>query len=228
MVQIQDVALYFKDKEMVNHAYDDPSYLSNLPEGEPSLVNPDVSELEGVEIQEPATLENLIIHSEKRAAAIKEIGTYTSLIAELNKEVIKIEEQIVPQIMDQLNMEDFKLKDGTKIKIDLKFQGSVVKEDPQQRKKQLEFLVNNGAGDLIKRTFTLDFKKGKEKEAEAFRKLLKELEFDYTEDESVHASSLGSTIKAMVVKAKKVPFEELKWRVFKRATFKEPTVKKDK
>lgn len=210
--------------------YGDPRLLSNLPPDEPSLVDtgkPDMSELQGIEVQEPATLENLVARGERRAEIVAEIAVYKEQVAELEDELKEIEEKHVPQILNQLKMKNFGMQDGTEIKLELSFQGSLVIKDKEQRMKQLAWLADpkTKGENIIKKEISLVFPRGKSKEADFCEKILKEFKFDYTVGESVHAGSLGSFIKAKVVNGDEVPFEELKWRVFDKAKFKDP--KKD-
>lgn len=193
---------------------------SNLPPEIPSLIEPDVSELEGIETPQVATLENLMIHANRSKEIEAQIEVYNGIIKALKEEQEKIEEAHIPQVMDQLGMSDFKLKDGSKIELTPTFQGTLVVKDEDQRKYQLGWLVANEGQDLIKNTFTLTFPKGRDEEAKALRELLKEYEFDFTVDETVHAGSLGSFIKAMIKKGKEVPLDTLKWRYFQKAKIK--------
>lgn len=188
----------------------------------------DVSEMEEIAAEKPAgaqavlTLENLVTFGNRHVEIAKEIETYEDMVAALETEQKKIEEVDLPTVFQTLGMEEFKLKDGTKIKMDKKFQGGIVVKVPERRDEQLAFLRENGAADIIKNEIICSFKPGKESEAEALKKLLTEFGFSFIIKQTVHAGTLGSTIKAMAEKAKEIPLEKLGWRLFDKAEVKQP------
>jgi len=195
---------------------------SNLTDDMESLVAPELSELEGIEKPVVATLENMIVFTTRHREIERELEELDRYAATLKVELTTIEEKNLPQILEALGMSDYGLKDGSRIELEGKFQGALVVKDLEQRKRQLDWLVKNEGQDLIKNTFTLTFPKGKDEEAKALRELLSEYDFDFTVEESVHASSLGSFIKEKVQKGHEIPFDVLKWRYFQKAKIKEP------
>lgn len=195
----------------------------------PRNSNDDPSELEGMErggVNQPTnSLENLSTFAERYIdldRELKEIDDYSSKLEEEQRD---IEETKIPEVMNQLNMVEFSMRDGFKLKIEPKFQGSIVMKDEGKAAQQLAYIEKIGGGDLIKTTFTIDFNKGHEAEAEEFVKLMKELGIAYKTKRGIHASTLASYVKAKIEAATDVPLDELGWRYFNKASVKKKNFK---
>lgn len=184
----------------------------------------DSSELEGMETggtEQPAnTLENLSTFAERYIELDKELKELDDYGSKLEEEQRDIEETKIPEVMNQLKMTEFSMKDGFKLKIEAKFQGSIVAKDEAKAAAQLKWIETVEGGEIIKTTFTIDFNKGHEAEAEEFVKLMKELGIAYKVKRGVHASTLASFVKAKIIGATEVPLDELGWRYFDKAAVK--------
>lgn len=198
----------------------------------PSNVPDDMEEMEALVLADKAaekpeaTFENIIVFAKRHKEIVDELETIAEYVKTLTAEAKDIEEIKLPSVFNALDMKDFGLKDGRKIKIEPAFQGSIVVEDPEQRKAQLDWLSGAGGRDLIKNKISLEFTKGQDTEAKALVDMLSEYGFTYNMAESVHASSLGSFIKEKMEKGETVPLEALKWRYYFKANIKPPPKKK--
>lgn len=187
----------------------------------------DPSELEGLEkggaTDAPQnTLENLSHFASRYIELDKELKELDDYGSKLEEEQQEIEETQIPQIMQQLKMTEFAMVDGFKLKIEPKFQGSIVLKDETKAAEQLAWVESAEGGDIIKTTFTVDFNKGHEAEAGEFVKLMKQLGIAYKVKRGIHASTLASFVKARLANAGsfEVPLDQLGWRYFDRANVK--------
>jgi uncharacterized metal-binding protein len=199
------------------------AYPSNLPD--------DPAELEGIEKPSeaaPATLENIMIFATRYNEIEAEIESILAYCATLKEEAKEIEEVKLPGVLQALGMSDFGLTDGSKVKIDPAFQGSVAIKDPEQRKKQIDWLVKNDGQDLVRNEISISFGRGQDAEAKAVCDILNEYHITYEIGESVHSGSLGAFIKEKMANGEDVPLDVLKWRYFFKASIKKPVAKKKK
>lgn len=65
-------------------------------------------------------------------------------------------QRILPDAMAQLGLIKFSLDDGTEIRVD-EFVGGGIPKDPEGKDKAIEWLVDNGAGGIIKTGVSLTF-----------------------------------------------------------------------
>jgi hypothetical protein len=188
----------------------------------PSNQPDDPSELEGMENVKPAaTLANITVFSDRFIEIDNELKQYDEYIAKLEEEQRDIEEVKLPTIMAELAMENFGMKDGFKLTVEPKFQGTVVLKDETKSAKQLEWLKKANGEDIIKFEVSCSFGKGKMAEAEELMKMLREFGFAFKAKRSVHAGTLASFVKEKMTSAtEEVPLEELGWRYFNKATIK--------
>jgi hypothetical protein len=184
----------------------------------------DPSELEGMEsggtATPGATLENLSIFAERYIELDKELKEIDDYAKKLEEEQATIEETNIPGIMQALKMAEFSMKDGFKLKIEPKFQGSIVMKDEAKATQQLAWIDSVEGGDIVKFTITCDFNKGHEGEAQELIKLLKQLGIMYKAKRTVHASTLASFVKAKLTAGEEVPLDDLNWRYFDKASVK--------
>lgn len=187
----------------------------------------DIGEMEDISLEtkpedNPNTLSNIMVFANKHRELSKEAATYEELLSALDTEIKDIEEVKLPLILNTLKIKEFKLTDGSVINLNPVFQGSIVKKDANQRSKQLKWVTDSLGGPLIKTEVTLKFGRGEEKQLQLLLDTLKEIGFDYTMKEGIHASTLSSFIKEKVAKGEEVPFDDLKWRIFDKAEIKVP------
>lgn len=189
------------------------AYPSNQPD--------DPSELEGMEDTKPtATLENIAVWSDRYIELDKELKTLDEYASKLEEEQRLIEEVNLPTVMAELGMEKFSMKDGFKLSIEQKFQGSVVIKDEEKSKKQLEWIESVQGSEIIKFDITCSFGKGDEAEAKELMKLLTDLGFAFKAKRSVHAGTLGTFVKEKIKLGEEVPLDNLGWRYFNKALIK--------
>lgn len=177
---------------------------------------------EALKVKPEATLKNITEFSERWMEIDTELKQYDEYCKVLEDEQKDIEETKLPDVMRQLQIQDLKILDGFKLKVEPKFQGTIVVKDQTMSARQLAWLEKNGGADIIKTEISLSFPKGREAEAEELIKILDQLGFVYKRKRGVHASTLGSFMKekasSALVEVKDL--EDMKWRYFDQASIK--------
>lgn len=145
-------------------------------------------------------------------------------LAQLADEVFKIKTEEIPSIMDQYNLSEIKLKDGSKVQIrplvqaSLPAEGAILKcKDGEERhvlrerqKAGFVYLRKNGAGALIKTQIKADF--GKDAEAKASKAVatLRKLGIQAEVSKGVHPQSLTAWVKERIENGSPVDMELFK------------------
>lgn len=128
------------------------------------------------------------------------IDTIAECLKERNKELFRVRQQQIPEIMKEFGLDAVTTTDGTSIKIvgDI----SVTKKDDE---KLFKYLRANNAGDLIKNQVIVSV--NNEEERLEVVKVLDGTVCDYAIKEAIHAGTLKKHIKALK-KEGKVPPED--------------------
>ena len=109
-------------------------------------------------------------------------------------ELRTIEETQLPEALQSIGMESFTMKDGFVIKLTKMVNAGIpVGAPPDQREAAFQWLRDNNAGDLIKRTVTLAFGKGEDLDAQKLVDTAAQLFPNHIPDDkqSVHAKTLS-------------------------------------
>jgi len=116
----------------------------------------------------------------------------------------QLEEFTIPEYMiDTLGLEEFRNKDGLRVKVVKKIRASIGK----RKAEAFQWLIDNGYDTLIKRTVQVAFNREQGDDAEA---LMKELEPKFAgvrQDMKVEAATLTAWVKKMLEDGKEVPHD---------------------
>ncbi len=111
----------------------------------------------------------------------------------LQAQLVNVSEKRLPEAIELFGFKEFKLVDGRTVSIKEEVHAGITKENQEQAFAWLEETGNDG---IIKNQVKLQFGKGQGEEVEELTSLLNEKGFTYTNDRSVH----HSTLKAFVTK----------------------------
>jgi hypothetical protein len=120
--------------------------------------------------------------------------------------VQQLSEFTIPELMDELEMAEFKTKSGLSITVKEKLSA---KKLTQAHQAALDWLRQNGQAGLIKTLVAVPFSAGSENDADALVEELAGEGFIATKNMEVHHSSLASAIKSMLADGIEVPMELL-------------------
>jgi len=140
-------------------------------------------------------------------------------------------EQDLPDLMQELNIKDFTLNNGSKIEVKDVIQASVPSQGAIDRAKDPEvkeelkilqqqcfgWLRENGLGDLIKSNVEVQFGRNEDDACNAFTEELREKKLYYKRAVGVHPASLNATLKERLSEGKDVPIEMFRVYMGRRA-----------
>jgi len=120
--------------------------------------------------------------------------------------VRQVAEVDIPELMDDLEMSEFKTKSGLRIEVVEKLSA---KKLTQRHAAALDWLRENGQGGLVKTLVAIPFSAGSESDADALVEELAGEGFAAAKNLEVHHSSLAAAIKSMLADGVDVPLDLL-------------------
>ncbi len=144
-------------------------------------------------------LKTLAQLAEKQAQAEAAVESAEAALKARKRELASLSETQIPELMDKLGLTEFKTTTGFKLVVDEKIRASITKKN---KAAAFSWLRKNGHGKLIKTKVTL---LPSEKDLAALRKGLKKLDEDYSEDPSVHASTLSAFARTELEEGRELP-----------------------
>ena len=151
----------------------------------------------------------------------KEIEDLTELLKQKKQNLTKLAEQDLPDLMQELNLKDFTLKNGAKVEVKEVISGSVPSQGAIDRAKEedkrvelqmlqqqcFDWLRANGGGDLIKSNVEVQFGKDEDKACNDFTKRLREENLYFKRAVGVHPATLNKYLQERLGEGKDVPLE---------------------
>jgi hypothetical protein len=144
---------------------------------------------------------------EKLKAIQNQIDTLEAQVKDLKKDEKHFSCVVIPEMMDKMNLSTLKLKDGSELSIKKVF-SATIKAD--KKAEALQWLRNNGYGDIVKNDITVTFGRGEENKAMAYATLAKGQGYEPSQKESVHPSTLKVVMEEFKNKGNEIP-EKLFW-----------------
>lgn len=135
----------------------------------------------------------------------------------LQKRYRHVVEKLLPEQMHTAGIFDFTAADGSKVQLKDEFFANISKERQHDAH---AWLRENGHDDLIKNTITVPLTRGQDNTAKSLISQLEQMGLNYTQAESVHASTLKSFVKEQITKGKPLPHDLLGIHVVNRAVIK--------
>ena len=124
-------------------------------------------------------------------------------VSKLKESYKQIRENDLPDMMNSLNMDQFKLTDGTVISVKDDVFASI-KAD--KNVEALQWLDDNGLGDIIKHKISVSFNRGEHEDAEKFKDMFdKSFKQELDEKSTVHPQTLKATVKERVNTGQTLP-----------------------
>ena len=159
-----------------------------------------------------------------------EINRTEELLKKQKQDLTKLAEQDLPDLMQELNIRDFTLRNGAKVQVDDFISGTVPSAGAIDRAKGddrvnmeirqqhcFDWLRGNGAGDLIKNNVEVQFGRNEDDVCDEFAIELNSRAINYKRSVGVHPSTLNSFIKERMSEGKEVPHDLFKIYTGRRA-----------
>ena len=134
----------------------------------------------------------------------KEVEDTEEALKRKQEELRKVQEDLLPTAMAEAGMKSFTLDNGAKITIKDDIAASIPKDRTMEA---YGWLRDNGFGDIIKNTVSVDFNKEEDDQASALLDYCREHMYPATNKQSVHASTLKAFLKEQMAHGVDVPLD---------------------
>ena len=111
---------------------------------------------------------------------------------------------IIPKLMEEMNLASLKLKDGSELTVKQIYSASI-KAD--KKLEAIHWLRDNGLGDIVKNNITVSFGQGEDNKAVHYASLARSNGYEPIQEEKVHPSTLKVVMKEWKDKGQEVPAE---------------------
>ena len=134
------------------------------------------------------------------------------LAVEIKLKELKAQEKyhsefVIPEIMEKMGLSTLKLKDGSELAVK-KIYSAKIKAD--KKAEAIQWLRDNGLGDIVKNNISVAFGQGEENKAMAYATLAKESGYEPSQSEKVEPQTLRVTMEDWKNKGNEVP-QDLFW-----------------
>ena len=167
-----------------------------------------------INLRQDAPDQSDIIDPQKLSEELEKLRSIQSQILEAENKIkdLKSDEKVqsgivIPKLMEEMNLSTLKLKDGSEVSVKKIYSATIKAE---KKAEALQWLRNNGLGDIIKNNITVTFGQGEENKAMAYATLAKGQGYEPSQEEKVHAGTLKVTMEDWKNKGNEVP-EDLFW-----------------
>lgn len=175
------------------------------------MSNDDVFALAAEESEKPAittdeALEAIALLATRQRDLSEKVAYLENSLKVAKVDLQRVEEHDLPEAMDRVGLEEFKLKDGTKLKISTFYNASI---PPERKPEAIDWLENQGHGGLIKTEVSLAFGKGELKIAQEFLAWLSEQKPDLSPElsQGVHWQTLRAFVREQVESGATLPLD---------------------
>jgi hypothetical protein len=141
----------------------------------------------------------------------KSIGAQV-LAVEIKLKELKAQEKyhsefVIPEIMEKMGLSTMTMRDGSEIAIKKVYSAKIKAE---KKAEAIQWLRDNGLGDIVKNNISVAFGQGEENKAMAYATLAKESGYEPSQSEKVEPQTLRVTMEDWKNKGNEVP-EDLFW-----------------
>ena len=123
-------------------------------------------------------------------------------LKQAKKDLLKMTDEDLPMLMEEINLESFTLSDGSKINITPTYGGTIKVDDRPQAH---QWLRDNGFGDLIKNSIAAEFGMGEDNLAKDFYETALAKGFNVNQKEQIHNMTLRSWVKEQTEAGNSIP-----------------------
>ena len=133
------------------------------------------------------------------------------------KALYKVTDELLPEALEELNLQKFTLKDGSEISVKPIYAASIPKD---RRDEAYDWLREHGDGDIIKNNVTITFGKGEDQDAQAFMLMCGNQGFTPQQAEKIEPMTLKAWLREKVEAGDPVPLDLFGAFISQRASIK--------
>lgn len=138
-------------------------------------------------------------------------------LKEKKKELLKLTDEDLPSVLQEMGVSSFTLDDGSKVEIKPLYAGHI---SVNNKEAAFEWLRNNGHDDIIKNVVSCQFGRGEDGKAEEFYAIASAKGYVAQQKQDVHASTLKAWIRERVENGEDFPMETFGAYISQRASIK--------
>jgi len=147
----------------------------------------------------------------------KEIQDLEKQLSDKKNYRMKLRDELIPNLMEELNIKKWEFTDGSEIRLDPFYSAKLSQERKQEC---FQWLRENGHGGLIKNFITVDLGMKKDQVAQKVLDYLKSLNISSEIKEDVHSQTLKAWFKGEFEEGRSVPSDLFQTYVTNRAKLK--------
>jgi hypothetical protein len=147
----------------------------------------------------------------------KEIEEHESVLKERKEQLRKLEEESIPNMLNELGMKDFTMADGSKITVKPFYSASIKEEN---RAQAYEWLREHGYDDIIKNTVSVRFGRGEDQLCDTLLNQLREQNYPVEQAQKIEPQTLKAWVREQVERGSEFPTELFGVYVGQKATIK--------
>lgn len=151
-------------------------------------------------------LQGIAALAEKQLQTETRIAAAEEALSELNEELMRLRDVLIPDAMSAVGMSSFKLKDGTSVVVNPFYSAKIPEE---KHREAFAWLRTNNFGEIIKREIKCAFGKGDDARATEVATHLATLKIPFADKESVHPQTLKAFVRERIEKGETLPTELL-------------------
>lgn len=149
-------------------------------------------------------LSSLAVLAEQQIALETRLADLEGQLKATKEEHRQISENKIPEVMQEIGVEEFTLFDGSKISVKTFTEGSIIKANEQQA---FSWLRENEFDSLIKNEIRADFPREQDALAKEAEEYLQKLGLAVERREAVHPGTLKSFVKEQILEGRVFPPE---------------------
>lgn len=133
-----------------------------------------------------------------------EIAKVDQYLKDKKRELLKLTDEELPAVLQELGLSSFTLDDGSKVDVKPLYGASIPKPKVEEAHK---WLRDNGHDDIIKNVISCSFGRGEDQNAVSFKESAAKLGLHPEQNESVHSSTLRAWVKERVENGDDFPMD---------------------
>ena len=133
------------------------------------------------------------------------------------KLLLKLSDEDLPAILDELGLQSFKLDDGPEVTVKSTYGATIRLDDREQA---YDWLRQNEYDDIIKNTVSVQFGRGEDEKAKEFKELAENNRYAADQKTEIHPQTLRAFIKERVEAGDEFPMQLFGAWVGRRASIK--------
>ena len=125
-------------------------------------------------------------------------------IKKLKKDIDLISGEVIPTMMQEMNLSTLKLSDGSSVEVNPVYGASI---SPAKKEEAYNWLRNNGLGDLIKNEITVSFGRNEDNKAIAYATLAQGQGYQPVQKLKVEPMTLKALVRERLEAGQEMPTE---------------------